>query len=276
MTKPIIKNVVLPFSGFYESQHSNAIDTEIEQAFSDSRGCSIRYNLVNALDYGAIYNDYAAEYVENFSNEFSIKMKFESLQSPKEYNFTTDRIFAAIELKELKRLFKACDKTKFEKLAKQNFTSRDGFSSFYSPNYKTWGRIETWDHNQLAVIIECVYVDYCESIHFDNDIYYFESDLMESSRCGFISGLIDQHSSNISRLYDINRYLNEREDRIDNNYGYIVRYRLNQKPLLIRININNVAMYSFKLGECFVKDKPPFINNEYELITDLTGQLLAA
>ena len=44
--------------------------------------------------------------------DFKIKGEFDSLKSPREYNFATDRIFIKISENEIARIFEACDKKK--------------------------------------------------------------------------------------------------------------------------------------------------------------------
>lgn len=91
-------------------------------------------------------------------------MQFESLHSPKFYNFQTDIIFAHISTDEIKRIYSLVNKDDFEEVAKEWFTSCPGFISFYSPNIETWGDIETWDHNQLGALLTA-YVGEIEEHH---------------------------------------------------------------------------------------------------------------
>ncbi len=112
----------VPFSGFYESIHSEAIDRE----------------------------DYARAYV----NELSSGLEFDRLDSPREYNFTTDRIFAKMPLIAARYMLDNVNVTIFTKLCKDTFTSYDGFISHYSPDWTEWDKdITKWDHNQLGVLL---------------------------------------------------------------------------------------------------------------------------
>jgi hypothetical protein len=36
-----------------------------------------------------------------------------------------------------------------DQVAGERHTSRSGFISFYSPDWRTWGDVTNWDHNQL-------------------------------------------------------------------------------------------------------------------------------
>lgn len=90
----------------------------------------------------------------------SIGMTFESMDSPREYNFTTDRVYGLVPLKVMRELFKR-SKTEGHKtlaaLIADRFTSYDGFSSFYSNDVDSWlekaGRLQDWDHNELGTLL---------------------------------------------------------------------------------------------------------------------------
>jgi hypothetical protein len=129
-------------------------------------------------------------------------MQFESIARPREYNFTTDRIFCEISESEVMRIFNATDKNILSQKAREAFTSRDGFISFYDSDYLTWGEVLSWDHNQLLILID--------SFINDSD---FELYIMEDSICnGFISELIYKHCSD-KRIFKVYDYLQSRLDR---------------------------------------------------------------
>lgn len=154
----------IPFSGFYESWHSGDIDQEIISYFDiEGRGDSslVPDDIYMSFPYGDAYKRYAEEYAESFNNWFtsetglSLDLKFESLVSPREYNFTTDRIFCFITPEKKRELFNHVDKDKLRKVIKEHFTSRSGFSSFYSNDLDQWllKPVEDWDHNQIGTLI---------------------------------------------------------------------------------------------------------------------------
>lgn len=74
--------------------------------------------------------------------DLNCKIKYESLYSPKEYNFKTDSV--NIEIKILLKDQKVLNnliKENYDQLAsliKDGYTSRDGFNSFYSNNIDEW------------------------------------------------------------------------------------------------------------------------------------------
>ena len=204
----------IPFSGFYCSLHESALDDAVEQMFSDrATGCTVYRGLADraqgACDWREVMKAYAAEYAEQFSREFDIPLEFDSLESPRFYNFTTDRIFCRVPLEVCTRLFLEVDDDTLEATARDMFTSRDGFSSFYSPDVSEWGDVSEWDHNQ----IECLIAAYVAQQNPDFD-QYAEFDLMESARCnsGFDSW-IGTNTPTIDRLYKVYDYLEQRAER---------------------------------------------------------------
>ncbi len=155
----------IPFMGFYDSIHSSIIDdyeTQEIENINETHNIPCD-NIANYIwrnaNYRAMHRDYAAAYVDQFISklqsecDYKIKLSFESLSSPSEYNFTTDRIFCEISGSEVLRLYEAVNTPHLITAAKERFTSRDGFASFYDPDFTTWGNVATWDHNQLETLI---------------------------------------------------------------------------------------------------------------------------
>jgi len=204
--------VQIPFSGFYESIHNSNIDNVLDnQIFTDyATGCTnndqLSYRAWDSINWHELYFDYAREYAANFAYKFNISMKFESIARPREYNFSTDRIFCEISESEVKRIFAATCKATLAKNARDTFTSRDGFNSFYDPDYLTWGEVLSWDHNQLLVLIDSFIVNF--DFHADYELY-----IMDESICnGFINELIYKHCSD-KRIFKVFDYLQSRIER---------------------------------------------------------------
>jgi hypothetical protein len=89
----------------------------------------------------------------------SIRMTFESMDSPREYNFSTDRIYGEVPLKVVRELFrrsKAEGHATLTAIIARRFTSRSGFMSFYPSDLAEWlakaGPLAEWDHNQLGTL----------------------------------------------------------------------------------------------------------------------------
>jgi hypothetical protein len=166
MTETINKSIIIPFTGFYESPWVP--------------------NLVNCRDYPKWTQKFCKAYVEQFNTLLKdegvdLGLEFESVDSPKFYNFETDRIFATIEHPE--RLDPT--QSSLDKVARERHTSREGFISYYNPDWRDWGLQSTWDHNQLQTALLAVMEDLGIPTGFD-----LESMLVED---GDLYELADQY-----------------------------------------------------------------------------------
>lgn len=168
----------LPFAGFYESLWSSEVD-HIAQSFAEYREVEERNErapelrldasefsdiLFRVTNYSAAYEHLARAYVESFdiaaSRElgFKLNLKFESMTSPRFYNFETDRVFAYTSWRAIRAMLKASKAEKHETLArviKERFTSYDGFLSHYSNDLARWLEkpLRDWDHNELETLL---------------------------------------------------------------------------------------------------------------------------
>jgi hypothetical protein len=88
----------------------------------------------------------------------SLRLRFEEMTSPREYNFETDRIFAEIPLAVARHMFAKSKEDKHATLAAvicRRFTSRSGFISFYANDVESWlaTPLSDWDHNELGTLL---------------------------------------------------------------------------------------------------------------------------
>lgn len=207
----------IPFSGFYCSLHDSELDTALEQSFSDDSGApndGILNHARDAVEWRTVYEEYAREYCKRFAEEFKISgLKFDTLRSPKEYNFTTDRIFATLSIEELRTIRTRVNNTDFESVAREKFTSRSGFISFYSSDVSTWGDLETWDHNQVGTLIEALANQ--ENQNAQKFDVWTEHGLMESAMCNgkLDNWIFGSNPEKLNRLAKINDYLRTRAER---------------------------------------------------------------
>lgn len=83
--------------------------------------------------------------------------KFSIMTSPREYNFTTDRLFATASMAFVKRLWKrskADNHAALRKVIAERFTSRSGFISHYPNRLGDWPTdLADWDYNQLGTLL---------------------------------------------------------------------------------------------------------------------------
>ena len=165
--------IQVPFSGFYESIHDSLISDaaasdivwHIAQATGSDACCYYDLNTAET----SVYDDamwgnsgvlsrnfwresqkkYAAEYCNRFGDKYNLSsVTFESMRSPRFYNFETDRLFAHVEYKELQAML-VPRKKEFVVWAENNIHSRDGFILFSEYHPQEWVRkpSRTWDFN---------------------------------------------------------------------------------------------------------------------------------
>ena len=163
----------IPFDGFYESFTSADIEYQIGQQIEwdsdiyDLNEDEQRILWANYLDinrsyfYNQIAEDYTNFYIDALNERlkgFTLKATYKFFTSPREYNFSTDRIFIEIEenhaIDFIKYIIKNYKK-ELEKKIKDRFTSRSGFSSFYKNSLDLWTKdFKEWDHNQIGTCFE--------------------------------------------------------------------------------------------------------------------------
>ena len=169
----------IPFDGFYESFISDDIDYQIGQQIecdcdiydlneSEEEVLNDNYLSVNrSYFYNQIAEDYTNFYIDNLNAKlnyaypdkgFTLKATYKSFNSPREYNFSTDRIFIEIEenhaIDFIKYIIKNYKK-ELEKKIQDRFTSRDGFISSYKNSLDLWiDDYSEWDHNQIGTCFE--------------------------------------------------------------------------------------------------------------------------
>lgn len=157
--------IQIPFSGFYESWHDEKCSEAVESAFNYNHETDEDQELPEAfwdadINWSAIFRDYAKAYSEVFGEELGLDVEFIEMSSPREYNFTTDRLFVKVPREQIDAIK---DKVFADKEASEyvseRFTSRDGFWSHYSNDLtdEEW-TAETLDECQYGVILEA-YVD---------------------------------------------------------------------------------------------------------------------
>ena len=171
------KITTIPFDGFYESHSMFHIESSVESSIewmvedgelSEDDSHNLDY------DYSEAFTQYAecfvAEFESMLKNEYDldISLKFESLDSPSAYNFTTDRIFAEITEDDIQKLYNLVMKDglldlNFAKYVEKKFSSYDGFISSYSNDLDDWGNVLEWDHNQIGAMLECLHEEYTQS-----------------------------------------------------------------------------------------------------------------
>lgn len=173
----------IPFSGFYESIHQSNLESQLgvsEEDFYMAKSQEEKdaiEELYNSIKWKEQHIEYAKSYVKAFSKLLKTELEFVELNSPQYYNFTTDRIFVKIDLAFVRSILCGEKKVPQDKLAKHiedRFTSRDGFSSFYSNDLQVWldqwfTFNKPWDSNQIEALLE-VYLEENEGEEWELDL----------------------------------------------------------------------------------------------------------
>lgn len=154
LNKNIMKtySTFLPiFNGFYGNSHFDN-DYELEREI-DYIHESRRENVMNELENGSIDLDFdyvkyqkdvakeLCDYIQTefINNSLNIKIEFERVVSPREYNFVNDTVDCQISC-DVEKLLEICQENvaKFTKYVSENFTSCSGFHSFHSNDVNDW------------------------------------------------------------------------------------------------------------------------------------------
>lgn len=157
--------IEVPFWGFYESIHDSFIDDGIESAFNydyeNGEDIDLPENFWDDVmsadvNWSKMRSDYAKAYTEAFGEKFGLDLEYIEMTSPREYNFTSDRIFAKVPIEQINKIRKEVESHKdYPEYIRERFTSRDGFWSHYENDYKheEWTR-EVLDECQYEVILD--------------------------------------------------------------------------------------------------------------------------
>ena len=156
--------VALPFCGFYESALSYEIDKELEDIFNPECGYGdVPDEIHNQIDYGKVHQSLASDYVKAFENWLAnergieIDLDFVEMTSPREYNFSTDRVFVNCSITDMEKVFNAV-KDEMPEMVKKRFTSGPGFISFYENDFDNWPEsLADWDHNEAGTLFDCLF-----------------------------------------------------------------------------------------------------------------------
>ena len=115
-------NTHINFGGFYESIHSYYIDNNIED--------------FETVDYTALQTLYGTAYVDMINEELGSEIKFIGIDSPREYNFTTDKLVVdvnEVSLQGIKAFIRENElQDEVQALLDEVTTSRDGYIPFYT------------------------------------------------------------------------------------------------------------------------------------------------
>jgi len=164
------------FPGFYGTLFEyDSEENEIEE-YNRENGTNLGYDDFN-WDYREYHNRIANAFVNRLESEIKqflpVKIEFEELISPREYNFANDSINISVELnlKALLAKIKAHKKEATEYF-KNKYTSCSGFILFHSPDIDNWlspSYILQDSRHRIGALLDCL----CSIEIDENDISYW-------------------------------------------------------------------------------------------------------
>lgn len=187
---------VLDFPGFYENVLSEALDDaenmEVENIAENHPELelqAIHDAMYKHSDYSKGFNAIAeasVDWLNRVLEGTGIELAYDSMESPREYNFTTDALFVAIN--DPARLYADTNTASLNAVIKERFTSGPGFHSFYSNDPDAWRAkpLDEWDHNELGALLTAYLRQRAEEEGLD------QHDMLEWMQEAFYSAVSDQ------------------------------------------------------------------------------------
>ena len=179
------------FNGFYNTLFEDLIDNAVDGAmeyYNEQNNTSLNYDDFD-FNFVSIQNEIckdAISKVEDKLNEIGINctINFETLVSPREYNFSNDSINIEINFKKFSQVIEILEQNfdSFSQYIKEHYTSCSGFISSFSSYASDWIKdlredAENEAHKVGAVLDfifqeieeykdEDLYFDLCENAYF--------------------------------------------------------------------------------------------------------------
>lgn len=92
-----------------------------------------------------------------------VRVEFEGIQRPREYNFRTDTVHCSIEFPVEKALeYCRSHLEAFREYLLANYKSRDGFMSFHPYDPSEWLKAENWGGHEPGAILDFILRDYLD------------------------------------------------------------------------------------------------------------------
>ena len=160
----------LNFGGFYESIHDHMIDDAIANYYDKDIDYIYEINdkIYNEIDFKAMQKNYCIEWLEQYlkivDNHNLLGVKFKGINSPKYYNFETDKINASINESIVDSILINSDSDLFEYIDEHS-QSYDGFTSFY---------IGYQEVMRNKAVFMTYFTDYLTELNKDKIDYIFE------------------------------------------------------------------------------------------------------
>ena len=183
-------NTWLPiFSGFYGShfefdyyqltdclyEDETAINTDLKDFINDIISDHID-NSQYENDVSKHCTDFISSYCQEHFPDIIESVEYESLYSPKEYNFSNDSINCIMSVNFNKLLKTFSKQENAARFLKDNYTSRDGFISHYSNKLTDWVKNAFTDQvHSVGKMLEFLLLENDDQIYYDMLCYVQEN-----------------------------------------------------------------------------------------------------
>ena len=167
MTEQDNKTIILtPFPGFYNTIYEDCIDHELimtlENITEDHGSNNLDTgDLIDIFDTRQAMQIIGREYIAALNDKTDLALEYESIHSPREYNFANDRLFAYINDADLLAMYNEivsseAGQAMFAQVLSDWFTPRSGFIPHYSNDPDDWYEkdLREWDHNEKGALLE--------------------------------------------------------------------------------------------------------------------------
>lgn len=168
------QEILINFGGFYNSIH----DAQIENQFEACEACID--SEAQDRDYTKTKINYSIEYLKKmeqflFNEGIETKFKFVRIESPREYNFRTDKIVVNILKNHQKSIINFVN-NKFAveliELIRQQTTASSGYRPFYTFN-------EIYKENIKDLLLEACLEIICDQVNKDELPYEFDLEYLK-------------------------------------------------------------------------------------------------
>jgi|SRR5210317_325476 hypothetical protein len=167
MTETLNKTrFLIDFGGFYHSVHSDILDIQIDYFEIDE----------DNVNYKETCNSYCNEFIDSLNDMLELNLKFIKIDSPKFYNFSTDKIEAEINENDFNKLKDTyLNSNEFIDYVNENSKSYSGFISFYNG----FNEVIKEDEVLLQYMFNYILKEYADEI--DNYISEMDFEIIENN-----------------------------------------------------------------------------------------------
>lgn len=168
------------FPGFYstlfESDYGSELDWLAEEHnFTNDELCDIWGTDTQRQaekDYREEVAKSAVDTIAEWLKKYVYSIEFQSISSPREYNFHNDSINVAISPNKPEIMaFLQKNKEAFTEYIEERYTDKSGFYSSYSNNVDDWLKLSSLDHkHKLGSILQFI----VDQVKEDDDQFYYE------------------------------------------------------------------------------------------------------